>query len=334
MGFVDFERWVKPPDLYTDKSRLCAKIRGLTPGQRRVCRRNKDHMPVVSDGVKRSIAECQHQFKDRRWNCSVTEDVTVFGPLSLIGSRETAFTHALTSAGVSLSVSRACRDGRLASCSCSRARRPPGLREQWLWAGCGDDLQYGYTFTEGFVDIREREKKVKRGSREQGRQLMNKHNNEAGRRAVMKKSRVSCKCHGVSGSCSLVTCWQQLPSFREIGDYLKEKYDGATEVKVSRRGRLRLSHPRNDLPTVLDLVYLEESPNYCVKNDTLGSLGTSGRECNRTSAGINGCSLMCCGRGYNTMKVTLRERCGCKFHWCCRVQCNTCVKTMETYTCK
>ncbi|CAH0403427.1 unnamed protein product [Chilo suppressalis] len=121
------------------------QIRGLTPGQRRICRRNKDHMPVVSAGVKQGIAECQHQFRDRRWNCTVTEDGTVFGPLTLIGSRETAFAHAVTSAGASLSVSRACRDGRLASCSCGRARRPPGLRDQWLWAGCGDDLQYGYT---------------------------------------------------------------------------------------------------------------------------------------------------------------------------------------------
>lgn len=37
-------------------------------------------------------------------------------------------------------------------------------------------------FTQGFVDIRERERKYKRGSREQGRALMNLHNNEAGRR--------------------------------------------------------------------------------------------------------------------------------------------------------
>lgn len=34
--------------------------------------------------------------------------------------------------------------------------------------------------------------------------------------AVIKKSKVTCKCHGVSGSCSLVTCWQQLSSFREV----------------------------------------------------------------------------------------------------------------------
>lgn len=50
------------------------------------------------------------------------------------------------------------------------------------------------------------------------RSLMNLHNNEVGRRAVIKKSRVTCKCHGVSGSCSLITCWQQLTSIREIGE--------------------------------------------------------------------------------------------------------------------
>jgi len=44
-------------------------------------------------------------------------------------------------------------------------------------------------FTQGFVDVREREKNYKRGSREQGRSLMNLHNNEAGRRV---KIQVKC----------------------------------------------------------------------------------------------------------------------------------------------
>ncbi|XP_026315993.1 protein Wnt-5b-like isoform X1 [Hyposmocoma kahamanoa] len=334
MGLIDFEKWSNQPGLFTEKSRLCAKIRGLTPGQRRICRRHKDHMPAISAGVKEGINECQFQFKGKRWNCTTTGDETVFGPLTLIGSRETAFTHAITAAGASLHVARACRDGRLTSCGCSRTQRPRNLHADWVWAGCGVDLEYGYRFTEGFIDIRERERKVKRGSQEQGRQLMNRHNNEAGRRAVIKKSRVTCKCHGVSGSCSLITCWQQLASLREIGDYLRDKYEGATEVKVSRRGKLRLSDPHYSLPTAQDLVYLEESPNFCVKNEFLGSLGTTGRECNRTSAGMDGCSLMCCGRGYNTKRITVKERCNCKFHWCCRVECDTCMQTVEIYTCK
>ncbi|XP_050669428.1 protein Wnt-5b-like [Leptidea sinapis] len=280
-------------------------------------------MPTVSGGVSMGIEECKHQFRSRRWNCSIRE-----------ASRETAFTHAIMSAGISLAISRSCSDGRISSCGCSTATRPKHLHSDWVWGGCAENLEYGYKFAEGFVDVRERERKVKRGSREQGRQLMNRHNNEAGRRAVIKLSRVTCKCHGVSGSCSLITCWHQLASFREIGDYLREKYDSATEVSVSRRGKLRVRNPGFGVPTALDLVYLEESPNYCLKNETLGSLGTTGRECTRTSNGVESCTILCCGHGYNTKKMVTKERCECKFHWCCQVECNTCVKTEEIYTCK
>ena len=85
MGLLEFEQWTNQTDLFSDKSRMCSKLRGLTPGQRRVCRRHKDHMPAVGDGVKQGIHECQYQFKERRWNCTVTTDETVFGPLTLIG---------------------------------------------------------------------------------------------------------------------------------------------------------------------------------------------------------------------------------------------------------
>merc|ERR1711934_1111101 len=106
-------------------------------------------------------------------------------------------------------------------------------------------------------DIREREINERRGSDDHGRQLMNVHNNEAGRRAVIKNMKVTCKCHGVSGSCSLVTCWQQLAPFRKVGDYLREKYDTSTMVKVTRRGRLRVRNGRDTIPTANDLEHRE-----------------------------------------------------------------------------
>lgn len=59
------------------------------------------------------------------------------------------------------------------------------------------------------------------------------------------------------------------------GDFLLDKYDGATEVKVNRRGRLSMRDPRFSVPTANDLVYLDDSPNYCLPNNTLGSLGSS-----------------------------------------------------------
>lgn len=252
----------------------------------------------------------------------------------LKASREAAFAHSVASAGVVHSVARACRDGRLSSCHCSRAGRPRDLHRDWIWGGCGDNIEYGYKFTQGFVDVREREKNFKRGSLAQGMSLMNLHNNEAGRRAVIRSTKVTCKCHGVSGSCSLVTCWQQLAPFREIGDIVKDKYDGATEVKINRRGRLQVKYSQFNIPTANDLVYLNDSPDYCKKNRTLGSSGTHGRMCNRTSVGVDGCNIMCCGRGYNSRRAIIEERCKCKFHWCCYVQCKTCKKSVDLTTCK
>lgn len=42
--------------------------------------------------------------------------------------------------------------------------------------------------------------------------------------------RTECKCHGVSGSCTVRTCWRTLPSFRQVGDALMKKYYRARPV--------------------------------------------------------------------------------------------------------
>lgn len=148
-------------------------------------------------------------------------------------------------------------------------------------------------------------------------------------------AKVECKCHGVSGSCALKTCWQQLPSFREVGDRLRDRYDGATEIKFNRGGiKLVRKNKRYNKPSKEDLIYMEESPNYCVASPEVGSLGTSGRVCLRQSEGMDGCNLMCCGRGYNTFKQKLVERCNCKFYWCCFVKCKTCERIVDVTTCK
>ena len=43
-----------------------------------------------------------------------------------------------------------------------------------------------------------------------------------------------CKCHGVSGSCTMKTCWMRLPTFRVVGDNLKSKFDSAARVFSSK----------------------------------------------------------------------------------------------------
>lgn len=98
--------------------------------------------------------------------------------------------------------------------------------------------------------------------------------------------------------------------------------------------KLKRSKRPHRKPRPRDLVYLENSPNYCEKEKSVGSLGTVGRECNRTSSDIDGCDLLCCGRGYNTHQYMRTWQCNCKFHWCCYVNCDTCREKTENYVCK
>ncbi|KAH8272025.1 hypothetical protein KR018_007040, partial [Drosophila ironensis] len=505
----------------------CYKVRGLSDSQKKKCLKHTSVMPAISRGARAAIQECQFQFKNRRWNCSTTNDETVFGPLTSLSTPEMAFIHALASATVTSFIARACRDGQLASCGCSHGTRPKQLHDDWTWGGCGDNLEYAYKFATDFIDIREKEvsreknginrkrarevnkkkeilsddvraygainknnnkidvenktqlvldflnktmilkningntiianvslpngyaqnvsthkkkedtkttyllelqqriskeilnsklnekelqdlqervnqkivtskffngdngqrRKNKRKNQRavhddailypvngfnpkvnndeeiiyrsqqfnaKARSLMNLHNNEAGRRAVIKKTRITCKCHGVSGSCSLITCWQQLSSIREIGDYLRVKYEEATKVKMNKRGRLQVKDSQFKIPTAHDLIYLDESPDWCRTSNMLQwpgifvfikhkvtkliylyiFKGTHGRVCRKNSSGLESCAILCCGRGYNTKNIIVNERCSCKFHWCCHVKCEVCTKVLDEHTCK
>ncbi|XP_071431947.1 protein Wnt-4 isoform X2 [Pithys albifrons albifrons] len=206
------------------------------------------------------------------------------------------------------------------------------VTQGFQWSGCSDNIAYGVAFSQSFVDIRERSKGAS-----SNRALMNLHNNEAGRKAILNNMRVECKCHGVSGSCEFKTCWKAMPPFRKVGNVLKEKFDGATEVEQSEVGSTKVLVPKNSQfkpHTDEDLVYLDSSPDFCDHDLKNGVLGTSGRQCNKTSKAIDGCELMCCGRGFHTDEVEVVERCSCKFHWCCSVKCKPCHRVVEIHTCR
>lgn len=144
-----------------------------------------------------------------------------------------------------------------------------------------------------------------------------------------------CKCHGMSGACTLRTCWMRLPNFRVVGDMLKDRFDGASRVMVSNDGssrrqknrynfKLQPYDPEHKPPGQKDLVYYEVSPNFCDRNPRMGIQGTQGRLCNESSIGVDGCDLMCCGRGHRSQEITVVERCQCFFKWCCEVKCKMC----------
>lgn len=45
-----------------------------------------------------------------------------------------------------------------------------------------------------------------------------------------------CKCHGLSGSCQLKTCWKSSPNFRLVGKILKQQFRHAVLVDQSNLG--------------------------------------------------------------------------------------------------
>uniref|UniRef100_A0A673GRA9 Protein Wnt n=1 Tax=Sinocyclocheilus rhinocerous TaxID=307959 RepID=A0A673GRA9_9TELE len=313
---------------------ICNKIPGLAPRQRAICQSRPDAIIVIGEGAQLGINECQYQFRYGRWNCSALGERTVFGQELRVGSREAAFTYAITAAGVAHAVTAACSQGNMSHCGCDREKQGYYNQEEgWKWGGCSADIKYGIEFSRKFVDAREIKKNARR--------LMNLHNNEAGRKVLEERMKLECKCHGVSGSCTTKTCWTTLPKFREIGYVLKDKYNKAVHVEVVRASRLRQptflkvkkAHGYQK-PLETDLVYIERSPNYCEEDAKTGSVGTQGRLCNRTSPHTDGCDLMCCGRGYNTHQYTKVWQCNCKFQWCCFVKCNTCSERTEVFTCK
>ncbi|GAB6029240.1 hypothetical protein CHUAL_005008 [Chamberlinius hualienensis] len=320
-----------------DASVICSKIPGLAPAQRSMCQAEPDAMVAVGDGALMAIKECQNQFRNRRWNCTPIEHDSVFGHVVVVGSREAAYIYALTAAGVAHAVTQACRRGNISSCGCDHSVDGlVSLVDGWKWGGCSANVKYGVKYAKRFVDAREIEG--------DDRSLMNLHNNRAGRKAVKDNLVTECKCHGVSGSCSMKTCWKSLPQFNQIATYLMNKYHTAKEVQVIELGKnrdrrplalkLKRSKRPHRKPRKRDLVYLHQSPNYCEMDKSRGSLGTGGRKCNRTSTGADGCDLLCCGRGYNTHQLTRTWQCQCKFHWCCYVKCNLCTERGEEYTCK
>lgn len=156
---------------------------------------------------------------------------------------------------------------------------------------------------------------------------------------------VRCKCHGVSGSCELKTCWRAAPDLRTVGTALKEKYREAVMVEESNQGgggglavrkRRRRKKKRRKRPKDLRsaLLYYEKSPSYCEPVSGLEAGGTTGRICKKGGRGVDGCASLCCGRGYNIIRRRLTVRCNCKFHWCCNVTCKNCTVDHWITVCK
>ena len=89
------------------------------------------------------------------------------------GTKEAAFTQAITSAGVVYTISKACSMGNLSECHCDRKWTGKESKKGWSWGGCSVDINYGINLSSRFVNARR--------NRHDDIFLMNRHNSKAGR---------------------------------------------------------------------------------------------------------------------------------------------------------
>lgn len=152
----------------------------------------------------------------------------------------------------------------------------------------------------------------------------------------------------MSESCSVQTCWTQLSDFREIGNYLKIKHSQAQKLDIDKK-RMRAGNSADNQGAIVDalgsiaqteLIYLEDSPDYCKKNISLGLYGTEGRECGQHRDGLTqwerrSCRRLCheCGLRVEERRTEVVSSCNCKFHWCCTVNCDDCSQVIVKHVC-
>ncbi|XP_056123021.1 protein Wnt-6 isoform X2 [Rhinichthys klamathensis goyatoka] len=317
--------------LVMDPNSICRKTRTLGSRHADLCQSQPEIIQEVAKGAQLGIRECQHQFHNRRWNCT---------------SQSRNLAKILQqAAGVMHAVTQACSQGALPQCGCVTLQSSsqthqdfqpeevpiqasPVQNGRWEWGGCGDDVDFGNEKSRQFMDTRQRKGKS------DIRTLIDLHNNEAGRLAIQIQMRTECKCHGLSGSCTLRSCWRKMPLFRQVGDYLMQSFHTAVRVMGGNDGKSLVPiDPDNPPLDATVLIYSAESPDFCQANQRTGTEGTQGRVCNSTETGPGGCDSLCCGNGFADYTLEHEENCLCRFHWCCEVQCQRCSVRQDVSLC-
>ncbi|VDO13505.1 unnamed protein product [Rodentolepis nana] len=140
--------------------------------------------------------------------------------------------------------------------------------------------------------MKEEEKGLNRASRRANRKqkgpskmkLVNQHNSMAGAWMMISLQKQSCKCHGVSGSCTQKVCFRQLQRIdtEPIKAAIKQRYLTAKMVSGIQNDRLMVSVFKetdfeDEYAQLEDLVVTQHSPDYCDLDPERGSLGTQGR---------------------------------------------------------
>lgn len=334
---------------------------------------------VVAEGVQSALDECREQFKWDRWNCPKKLFLDILQKKYLPPNRELAFLRSLMAASIAVSMSQACSQGTSQECACNKnamrtqetsasilnetsniskdssdrssnyqqvlfLRNDTDLERtlsQFAWRGCDESLDFAFRVSQIYLDTQDT-------GLEPSSKLVNAHNYRAGRQSVKKISRRICKCHGISGSCQVMTCWTAIPSMSQIGQLLMRQYKSSIKVGALTTDETDIFRLESELKQVKQdkLTFIEASPDYCYENMSLGINGTLGRYCKlvdekqQTSQDLSkgerdSCEKLCHRCGYKVkQEISMVEKqCDCRFVYCCSVECKRCLIPERMYKC-
>eukprot|EP00794_Sanderia_malayensis_P011984 gene11984-13222_t len=296
--------------------------------------KRKQETDSVVIGYHIAVHECQTRFKWNRWNCTLPQQlVQTRKPISMTkllprANRETAYMYAMVAAGVTYSLMRSCALGENNRCPCIVENTRPNKTRRT----CKENLDYAFS----------RVRKIIRGIdvkdvSDPKRKLFNIKNFKAGIKTIQRELPTVCNCRGLSGTCQRKSCWKSTPHIGKVSESLRKLYDVAVKVsydekkssffKSKPRQRNIMFRPGN--LRNLELVYLEDSPDYCHPNLLTGHKGTLLRYCDPDNKKT--CNHLCESCGYRTVKRVVYERncdkCRKHFTWCCTVSCGSCAVT-------
>ncbi|XP_050307023.1 protein Wnt-9a [Anthonomus grandis grandis] len=297
------------PDLH-DGRNLCRWLKGLKH-QRQMCQRRKGLSEILLETRHLTLSSCQRQFEFEHWNCSTSNMKKFFKKTY----RETAFMYSLATSALAYAVARACQEGSMTNCKCGEHPKSDSSAE-WEWGGCSVNTKQASVFVEKFLQLKKSGDKPDR---------VMKYNSRVGLRVVKNKTKLECKCHGVSGACTHKTCWKVMVPFDKVAENLKQLYHTAIQVEPDNN-----AHDISVIKKRKQLIFLDSSPNFCDSHRTWW-LPTRGRRCQN----IDDCATLCCGNGHVTSTRQVVEKCNCEWReGVIELKCENCFREETLYHCK
>ncbi|VDK47025.1 unnamed protein product [Anisakis simplex] len=255
-----------------------------------LCRTQPAIAVAAYEGIQDAMSACREHMRFQPWDCSHISTVLHDPPILRLGTRETAYLWAMSSAGAAWGVSTACAQGWLTECACNgRAHK----KENWEWGGCSYGVQFGI--------VTSRKLLTRHTSSRSPLRKLEKHNLKAGRLEWLKFN------YELYNACKLSTPIrtplmtpprkEKLISGRQKNPHLILQMSRQVPGTMPRRRHCKFAKrlvEENTRARNAELVFVEDSPDPCL------TMRITNRVCNwrNETSSVGDCGLLCCGHPF------------------------------------